>query len=86
MVKTCVICMLFDSNKIWHIHLFANIMFNCHQGIYYSYILFCRHVGADFNGRFLDGYRCVKKDKYHCQKFEAELKIICVEFRNSNPW
>ena len=42
---------------------------------YHGYTLAFCHFGADFNGWFLT----IHTD---CQKFEAELKIICVQFRN----
>ena len=55
-------------------------MFNCHQGIYYSYILFCRHVGADFNGRFLDGYRCVKKTNIIAKSSKLNSRLFVWSF------
>ena len=44
---------------------------------------FSRHIGANFNGCALIGYCGIKKC---CQKFEPELKVICMEFRNSSPF
>ena len=35
-------------------------MFYCRRGISCSYNSFCCHIDADFNGRFLTGYCCVK--------------------------
>ena len=48
------------------------------QGIWLFWINGCRLIRADLGGPFLSG--C--KNKYHYQKLEFELKIICVEFRN----
>ena len=60
MVNTSVIRMLFDGYNITQIYLFPICVFYCRHGISYSYNSFCRHIGADFNGRFLTGCCCVK--------------------------
>ena len=58
--------------SVWRVNLFAFFLFSCRQGISYSYTLFCYHFDANF----------LRKTEYYCQNFEAELKIICVAFRN----
>ena len=64
----------------WRIHLFAACVFYCRHGICHSYISFCRHIGADFNGRFLAGCCCIKTNSSpYCHKLETELKVICVD-------
>ena len=59
---TCVIGMLFDSNNTLTNNLFLTCVFHCRHRISCStsFSWFCRHIGADFSGRFLTGYRCVK--------------------------
>ena len=60
MGNTHVVHMLFDSNNI-RIHLFATCIFNSRHGISYVQLhSFCRHMGADFIGRFLAG--CCHKE------------------------
>ena len=56
MANTSVIRMLFDGYNIKQIYLFPICVFHCRHGISYS----CRHIGADFNGRFLTGCCWVK--------------------------
>ena len=37
----CIICVSFDNITLWHVYLFPYKMFNCRDGIRYSYVSFC---------------------------------------------
>ena len=59
MVNTYVIRVLFDSKSLKRISLFTTCVYYCRHRISYSYNSFSRHIGADFNGRFLTECCCV---------------------------
>ena len=77
--------MSFDSNNTLTYTFFSTFVYNCHQWTRYSYTYF-------FAVRVLVLISMVnfslelRESKYFCRMFDAELKIICIQFRIFFSW
>ena len=76
MVKTCVIRMLLKSNNTLRIDLFSTCVFYYSHEISYNHTSF---VAISVLISMVDFSRDVVAQSIVLLKFEAELKIICVE-------